>query len=447
MNRRDFLKLSLCAGCSSLIPAIPRLAAAGPVDNVSFNAATYYRNTPQTIMVFLYGGPSELAGNFTNYNQFKNLSQTNYADYFGSNNLRVTTHGFWKAAGGDIMEELLANGDLNVFRTCFSQVRWNDDNRSHGICVAQNQRGTFDQDASGIFSNLARVLYNNGIIDGNTTMPFLTMEGESGFYARGKLNMIPILEPISINENLDNPFSRSSEHYSNWMDSLAQARNRALNLSPKITDAFAKRAEMESFIDTIDSISDPNLGTNSHGENLNYENNNFADKLKTAIKIMNYNADTRVISLGTGGLGGWDDHNDAENYLGRMDRLFRALRSAVAHIRQVGKIGRINIMVMGDFGRGLNLNSANGWDHGNLQNFYLLGGRNYFNTPGVVGQTVVNATGSANRLYSVPKSGTYWFEPLSVAATIYSIYGITNPEVLTGNQPVIAPPGNPLIKS
>ncbi len=447
MNRRDFLKLSLCAGCSSLIPALPRLAAAGPIDNVIFNASTYDTNRPQTIMVFLYGGPSELAGNFTNYDQFKNLSQTNYAEYFGSNNLLATTHGFWKAAGGDIMEELLASDDLNVFRTCFSQVRWNDNNRSHGICVAQNQRGTFNQDAAGIFSNLARVLYSKGIIDDTTIMPFLTMEGESGFYARGNLSMIPIIEPISISENLDNPFSRSSERgYSDTMDALAQARNRALNLSPKITDAFAKRAEMEQFIDNIDGIPDPDLGTNGNEEDLNYENNSFADKLKTAIKIMNYNADTQVITLGTGGLGGWDDHNDAENYLGRMDRLFRALRSAVAHIRQVGKIGKINIMVMGDFGRGLNLNSANGWDHGNLQNFFLLGGSDYFYTPGVVGETTVSATGSVNRLYSIPKSGTYWFEPLSVAATIYSIYGITNPEVLTDNQPVISPPGNPLIK-
>ncbi len=448
MNRRDFLKLSLYAGCSSLIPSFPRLAAAGPLDNVSFNAATYSNNTPQTIMVFLYGGASELAGNFTNYDQFKDLSQTNYADYFGSSNLQTTTHGFWNAAAGGIMEELLASGDLNVFRTCFSQVRWNDDNRSHGICVAQNQRGTFNQDAAGIVAKLARVLLQNGIIGSNTNMPFLTMEGDSGFYARGNLNMIPFIEPISLNENLDNPFSRNWERdYSGSMDSLAQARNRALNLSPKMTDAFAKRSEMETFIDALADIGDPALGTNSHGESLDYEDNSFARKLKTAVKIMNYNQDTRVITLGTGGLGGWDDHNDAKNYLARMNGLFRALRSAVAHIHQVGKTGRINIMVMGDFGRGLNLNSANGWDHGNLQTFYLLGGKDYFHTPGVVGQTAVNSTGSANRLYSVPKSGTYWFEPLSVAATIYSIYGITNPEVLTDNQPFIAPPGNPLIKS
>jgi len=434
MTRRDFLRLSMYAGCCSLIPSMPRLAAAAPLDNVIFNPTVYSSNQPQTIMVFLYGGASELAGNFTNYNQFKNLSQSSYENYFGSSNLQPTTHGFWNAAAGDLMEELLITEDLNVFRTCFSQVRWDANNRSHGSCVNQNQRGTFSEDSAGIFSNLARILLQHGIIDNNTTMPFLTMEGESGFYARGDLEMIPIIEPISINENLDNPFSRGSERsYSDTMDTLAQARNLALNISPKITDAFAKREEMELFIDTIENISDLNLGTNSNGEDLNYDRSSFAQKLKTAVKIMNYNEDTRVISLGTAGLGGWDDHNDAENYLQRMEQLFRALRSAMAHIHQVGKNGKINIMVMGDFGRGINLNSANGWDHGNLQSLYVLGGTNYFSTPGVVGETVVDSGGSANRLYLRPATSK-WFEPLSVAATIYSIYGITNPEVLTDGQ-------------
>jgi len=31
-----------------------------------------------------------------------------------------------------------------------------------------------------------------------------------------------------------------------------------------------------------------------------------------------------------------------------------------------------------------------------------------------------------------PKPGTYQFEPLSIAATLYKIYGIENPEELTG---------------
>ncbi|RUA01555.1 MAG: hypothetical protein DSY89_04385 [Deltaproteobacteria bacterium] len=442
MNRRDFLKLSLYAGGSCLIPGLPGRALAGPLDQVTFDPAVYYTNQPQTIMVFLYGGASELAGNFTNYYSFRNLSYNSYEDYFGSNNLVPTTHGFWNAAGGNIMESLLASHDLNVFRTCFSQVRWDNNNRSHGPCVTQNQRGTFNDNASGIFANLAWVLKNNNIVNQNTKMPFLTMDGDSGFYAIGGLPRISYIQPISINENLDNPFSRDYERdYTNTMDALAQARNQALNLSDKITDAFQKRSEMEDFIDEIDNLPDPALG------NDNYDNNSFARKLKTAIKIMNHNPDTRVITLATSGLGGWDDHNDAENYLDRMEGLFRALKSAMAHIRSVNKRGQINIMIMGDFGRGVNLNTAYGWDHGNLQSFFLLGGTDYFRTPGIVGNTVVSSTGEVNRLYLKPGSGSYWFEPLSVASTIYTIYGITNPEVLTNNNPAINPPGNPLIKT
>lgn len=435
MNRRDFLKLSMYAGCSCLMPSLSR--AAGPLDNVQFSSAVYNSNQPQTIMIFLYGGASELAGNFTNYDQFKNLSQSSYSNHFGSGNLQATAHGFWTTAGGTIMEELLAANDLNVFRTCFSQVRWNENNRSHGSCVAQNQRGTFNEDASGIFANLARVLKNNYIIDGNTKMPFLTMEGESAFYAKGDLPMVPILEPISINEDLDNPFHRRSEpDYTDEMDTLAQQ----LNTAGKIKDAFEKRRDMEAFIDEIDALPDPDLGS------ANYENNSFARKLKTALKIMGHNPDTRVLSLGTSGLGGWDDHNDAENYMDRMEGLFQALKSAVAHIHLIdterqaaGEQGRINIMVMGDFGRGVNLNSANGWDHGNLQTVYVLGGISYFSTPGVVGETEVVNTGSVNRLFLRPSQTSYWFEPLSVASTIYSIYGITNPGVLTDGMDVITP--------
>lgn len=439
MNRREFIKYSLAGACGLALPSLPGRALAAPIDRVEFNPAVYSANQAQTIMVFLYGGASELGCNFTNYDDFKSFSETSYADYFGSGEVAATAHGFWEAAGGGLMEELLAPGDLRVFRTCFSQVRWDANNRSHGSCVAQNQRGSYNEDESGIFANLAHILYNNGIIDENTKMPFLTMDGESGFYARGNLGMIPILEPISINENLDNPFARSSERsYTDQMDVLAQARNRALNLSDKITDAFAKRAEMDDFIQEIRELPDPELGTNDNGEDLNYQNNSFAHRLRTAIKILNYNPDTRVISLATSGLGGWDDHNDADNYLRRMRDLFLALRSAMTHIKQLGRENTINIMVMGDFGRGVNLNSANGWDHGNLQNFLILGGDRYFAKPGIVGETVLDNVGSVNRLFLRPAPDSYWFEPLSVAATIYRIYGVDNPEILTDNNPAIA---------
>ncbi|HIP38446.1 MAG TPA: DUF1501 domain-containing protein [Desulfocapsa sulfexigens] len=430
MDRRDFLKLSMYTGCSFLLPAISR--AAGPIDNVIFDSAIYEANRPQTIMIFLYGGASELSGNFTNYNDFKDLSESNYDLHFRGS-VNSTANGFWAEAGGNYMEELLTAHDLNVFRTCFSQVRWDADNRSHGSCVSQNQRGTFNEDSSGIFANLAHVLRANSFIDENTKLPFLTMDGDSGFYATGDLIRDPLLSPISINENLDNPFHRNSEpDYSTEMDILAQL----INAPGKIKDAFEKRAEMDAFIEDIKALPDPN---DTLSEENKYEDNSFAKKLKTAIKIMAYNADSQVISLSTSGLGGWDDHNDARNYLSRMEELFRALKSAMAHIHTVGKGEQINIIVMGDFGRGVNLNSANGWDHGNLQTAYVLGGTRYFSTPGIVGETEVEDLGSVNRLYLRPVANSYWFEPLSIASTIYSIYGITNPEVLTDRMPVISP--------
>jgi len=439
MNRRDFLKLAMAAGCSCFIPALSGRAFAAPLDDIVFDPAVYSANEAQTIMVFLYGGASELGGNFTNYDEFKELSESSYADYFGSTNVVPTINGFWGEAGGDLMEELMVTQDLNVFRTCFSQVRWDNENRSHGSCVNQNQRGTFNEDAAGIFANLARVLYSNGIITTDTTMPFISMDGESAFYIRGNLPMVPVLEPFTISANLDNPFERGwARSYSDQMDILAQDRNRLLDLSPKITDAFDKRAELDQFITSILTIPDPQLGTNGAGEDLNYENNDFAKKMKNAVKIFNSNNDTRVISLSTSGLGGWDDHNDADNYLARMKQLFRALRSAVTHIKQLGKDDTINIMIMGDFGRGVNLNSAKGWDHGNLQSFYVLGGKRYFQTPGVVGETVLDATGNANRLFLRPAGGSPWFEPSSIAATIYAVYGITNPEILTDGNVVIS---------
>ena len=104
----------------------------------------------------------------------------------------------------------------------------------------------------------------------------------------------------------------------------------------------------------------------------------------------------KVISLVSGGLGGWDDHNEARDYVARMESLFAALSSAMKHIKAEAKDGNINICVFGDFGRNVNLNSALGWDHGNNQNLFLLAGKNYFNHVGVVGETKLDNSGTLN---------------------------------------------------
>ena len=443
MKRRDFIKLSLSA-CALL--ALPSSANAAPVDftQVSFDEAVYSANAAQTIMIFMYGGASSLGGNLTNLEEIKSKSQSSYESYFRG--LTPTANGCWQEAGGVHMEEMMDAGDMTLFRSCYSQVREDAGNKAHGVCSAQNQKGSFDENRGGIVSNLAHILESKGVLDENSVMPFVTLEGESNFYAQGREPISSYLKAVGLNESFDNPYARDVRHWYYYTDTerdIANYSDDALGFDPaldatmntlaqqynsniKIKSAFDKRSSLSSFIDEIAGAKTPDLGAAAYPEN-----SDFAEKIEAAIKVMSNNPDTKVITMGTGGLGGWDDHNEARDYVSRTEELFNSLKSAMAHLKAVGKENSISIMVFGEFGRNVNLNAALGWDHGNLQNLYVLGGKGYFTHRGVVGETTVDAEGSINRLYLKPKEGTEQFEPLSIAATLYKIFGITNPEVLT----------------
>lgn len=449
MQRRNFIKLSLVT-CASL--ALPQISqAATDYSKISFNRATFEENSPQVLIVFLYGGASQLCGNLTNISTIQAKSQSSYNSYFRS--ITPTVNNFWQEAGGLHMEEMIADADMSIFRTCYSEVRESENNKSHAICTTQNQLGSFDETEAGIITNLSAILSKEGVVDENSVMPFVTMEGSSSFYASGDAVIQSYLKPVGLDENFNNPYERYVRYWYQYteeerthdgynkndstgfdpafntkMNEMAQKNNTNL----KIKDAFEKRAPLSDFIDNISNKSTPDLGSSAYSKN-----NTFATKIEAAIKILANNPDTKVVTLNTGGLGGWDDHNEAQNYVTRSEELFSTLKSSMAHLKALNKEQNISIMVFGEFGRNVNLNSALGWDHGNLQNLYVLGGKKYFNHKGVVGETVVDDPGSINRLYMKPKEGSYAFEPLSIAATLYKIFGITNPEVLTDGNSAI----------
>ena len=450
MNRRDFLRLSI-AGSSFLLT--PTLAGAKniDIDAINFSKDILDANGAQTIIIFLYGGASQLCGNITNLDDIEKYSQNSYKSYFRG--VTPTNNGCWQEAGGIHLEKMIENGDLTLYRSCYSEVREQNSNRAHGVCTEQNQKGSFDTNGGGIIANIASILYAKGAINSSDLMPFVSMEGDSSFYAPSNLEMPGFLKPVTINENFDNPYKRvrwsvrnwtyytpqerEHEHYNDTdenggfdpaltskMDTLAQEHNS----EGKIKEDFATRKKLSNFIDNIKNAQTPDLGEDAY-----LADDSFSKKLEAAVKLMDNNPDTRILTLNTGGLGGWDDHNDARDYVSRAEKLFRAVRSAMAHIKAISKENRINIMIFGEFGRNVNLNSAYGWDHGNLQNLYILGGKNYFTHKGVVGETIVDNTGSLNRLWLKPKSQSYWFEPMSIATTLYKIYGIQNPELLTNS--------------
>jgi len=449
MNRRDFIKLTVAGAVTTLMPSYT-YASKLDLSKIQFDSNIYSKNKAQTIIVFLAGGASQLAGNLTNLDEIEQHSQNSYKKYFRG--ITPTQNGCWQEAGGTHIEKMINNGDLTLFRTCYSAIREAKGNKAHGICSEQNQKGNFDTSQAGIITKIAKILEDNGAINEDSILPFITMGTENYFYAQDDISIPGYLKPIGMNSNFNNPYKRElwskrpwiyytkeereeknynksddeggfDPQFSKDMDRLAQEHNR----DGKIKSAFAKREELSNFINSLKSIETPDLGDE------NYPLNNlFANNLKAAITILDKNPDTKIITIGNAGLGGWDDHNESRDYVTRAEGLFKSLRSAMAHLKALGKDGTINIMVFAEFGRNVNLNSAFGWDHGNLQNYFILGGKDYFTHKGIVGETRVDVTGKLNRLWLKPKDKSYWFEPMSIAATIYKIYGIQNPQELTG---------------
>jgi hypothetical protein len=449
ITRRQFFKSAgiLALALSLPLPFARRELQAALFDNINYKEPPVL---PQIIHVFLYGGPSELAGNLTNIAQINANSQNMYPSGLDPDNVDndITTNNFWGQAGGDIMEQLLADKYLSLYRTI---NRIKDDSKAHGRSVTQNLVGNLDLSSPGIATTLAKILdtynpYGKGIDE--MVLPFVSLEGESTVFNLGNLTIPQVMRPVTLDSNFKNPYSRSRNWYvdpeeddetnSIRLDQLARSVSGGFNSKyGKVNEAFSKRAELEEFISSrfnIDSV-DADLPIDPvSGQPIQYPDNNFGDRLKSAVSLAIGNPDTVFISLGSGGLGGWDDHSDAlEDYPSRMNGLMAALQVACRHM-ELKSADNIVINVFGDFGRNVNLNNSGGWDHGNNQNLYTLGG---WGIPGralgkLVGKTRRIGESKQNRQFTSPTSGSYQCEPFSIASTIFKYFGVQNPQVLTG---------------
>ena len=433
MHRRTFLKNSTLLASSFLFPSF---AMGGDIDlsGVNFSQSLYEENDAQTIVYFLYGGASELGANLTNIDEINKKSSNDYYDYFGT--ITPTANHFWKEAGGDILERMLAKKDVNIFRTCYSDIREKSDNRSHGGCVEQNQLGKPEYNSAGVFSIISKILTQNGVVTPQSKLPFITFESNPKFFSNIDITLPSYARPFALSSSLINPYDdnngdwyyRTHEEHGNdaYPSIIGEMNALSLKNNPEgeLAENFKQRELLKDFIKSIKEDPLP--------DGVVYPNNSTAESIKNAISIMVKNPDTKVITAGSKGFGVWDEHGNSLFYLDRMKELLESIEIGMQHIKSANREGKINIIVFGDFGRGVNLNDAKGWDHGNNQNVFMFGGKNHFNHVGVVGETYVHDYGRVNRQYTRPKEGSYWFEPFSIAATLYKLYGITNPEVLTG---------------
>ena len=96
----------------------------------------------------------------------------------------------------------------------------------------------------------------------------------------------------------------------------------------------------------------------------------------------------------------------------------------------------IIINMFGDFGRRVNLNNSQGWDHGNNQNLWTFGGAGIRGAGAlgkVVGKTARVGESGTNNQVTEPTSDSYQAEPMSIASSVYSYFGVQNPELLTAD--------------
>ncbi len=507
MKRRDFIKMTGAAGASVFFPSSFSLMSLYKSANAAINYAGASVVTPtimpQVINIYLYGGPSELAGNLTNIINIENNSQNSYTTAFGSGilqqtnidpvNGQITADGFWRDAGGADMQFMLDQSYMSVYRTL---MKTKDPTRSHRESILMNLKGSLDvEQSAGVGTRLAALLYehrtqfeagtsladSSPVVVDNLLLPFVSFEGETRAFAPDFEFNLPLeLRSLTLNENFDNPYTRNNNGNDVALDALvSKMETQAYTARYRgAVDAFTSRAILETRVaalkpasTTVDLTTDTagnllpsipagataDLAANGNVAQLSYPaNNQYTNRIRAAVTLAIENPSSLFITVG-GGLGGWDDHNDVRaRYPQRMASLMAVLRTAALHLKYSngttpGGILRatdnIVINVFGDFGRLVNLNGSAGWDHGNNQNLYTFGGtalRPAGALGKVVGKTERVGDSGTNNQFTVPTATSYKFEPMSVASTIYSYFGVQNPEILTAD-PVLNPAGDPAI--
>ena len=413
----------------------------------------------------------------------------------------ITKNGFWRGtpnggnpflddngAGGRAMQFMVDSGYMSVYRTLMKRL---DGTRSHRESLLQAFKGSLNIDGSpGVGTKIAAALYQHRAqFEGTTTLadgtpisnivndlllPFVSFEGETRAYQQDADFQIPLLyRGITLDQNFNNPYTRGNNGNDAELKALADIRRtEAYNARYSgAADSFDLRAFLESKIDAIDTADDPanlpiidaadpnaaadagSLGL-TPGQRLVYPNNRYTERVRAAVTLALVNPGSLYLAVG-GGLGGWDDHNNGiSNYGNRMNDLFEVLKAAALHIKyaDVSKnagtfqtldsttrtTDNIVINVCGDFGRRVNLNGNQGWDHGNNQNLFTIGGAGVRAGGAaalgkVVGSTVRVGSGGTNNQVTEPAPGSYEAEPMSVAATVFSYFGVQNPEILTAD--------------
>lgn len=302
MKRREFMKAMGALGLTTMAPSIftdkdfiSRVHAAPDFSGLTIDLSN--QRTPQVINIFLYGGASELAGNLTNIADLNVESQSpytglnplfiqNYNEVDALNNPNAdvgqrTPNQFWANAGGIIMEDMLYEGDMTIYRTC---NRRKNNTRAHRPSIFSGQKGTLDIDsAPGLGTTLASVIASNsgvytpvfGVANlEELIMPMVSFEGESTTFALDPEASTPLpltLKPVGLSANFDNPYKRGSEPASAAaLDALVDSKMKAF---PDVDDTDPRFDDLKP----------------GYGERYKKVSESFLNHRKLATKVERFN--------------------------------------------------------------------------------------------------------------------------------------------------------------
>jgi hypothetical protein len=374
-----------------------------------------------------------------------------------------------------------------------------DGTRSHRESILMNQKGSLDiNNSAGVGTRIAAMLYQNRSSFEGTSMfadgtsinmddvilPFVSFEGDTRVFATDPDYNVPLLlRGTTLNEDLQDPYNRNNNYNASKLDAMVakqlantkySSRYKKVINSNDLREYLALKIgslQNATSLPTISDLTDQaELGLTDSVTPMSYpDNNRYSSRIQAAVTLAIENPSSMYITIG-GGIGGWDDHNNGiDNYPNRMRQLFSALKAAALHIKYSGTqtagvaatpgsglsrpTDNIVINVMGDFGRRVNLNNSEGWDHGNNQNLFTIGGASVKSAGNagnnrqlgkVVGRTERVGEPGTNNQVTEPEAGSYEIEPMAIAASVYSYFGVQNPEILTAD-PDLNPSGDKAI--
>ena len=406
-------------------------------------------------------------------------------------------------SGGRYMQSMLERGQMSVYRTLMKRIDGTRSHRESllmsqkGSLDIEAGPGVGTRLAATILQHRALFEATMSLADGTPIsslvsgtdsgvealfLPFVSFEGDTRYFQQDPDFTLPLLlRGTTLDEDLQSPYSRNND-----ADPIKSVLNSLVGkvMTPAkvsrfsgVNDGFALREFFEDKMAGIDpggatvnattdssGVTLPNVTVQADADAIGvgintpvrYPQNRYTDRIRAAVTLALKNPSTAYITVG-GGLGGWDDHNNGiDNYPDRMNDLFAVMQAAMLHIKYSnnaatlpstpgGPAGTRNtssniaINMFGDFGRLVNLNNSEGWDHGNNQNLYTFGidgpdsPRPASALGKVVGRTQRVGDPGTNNQVTVPVPDSYEAEPMSVASTVYSYFGVQNPEVLTAD--------------